>query len=53
MLITKTCLIEFLNAIEEINRKKLKVIEFLNFLLAVDSTQLMWIEKDLSYWVFY
>ena len=38
----KTCFTEFLNAIEEMNRKKLKGIEFFEFLLAVDSTKPVW-----------
>ena len=32
--------------------KKLKLLSFLNFLLAADSTQLIWIKNELSYWVF-
>ena len=31
-----------MNAIEEMNRKKLKAIEFFEFLLAVDSTKPIW-----------
>ena len=34
--------VNFLNAIEKkMNRKRLKLLSFLNFLLAVDSTQLV------------
>ena len=31
-----------MNAIEEMNRKKLKAIEFFEFLLAADSTKPIW-----------
>ena len=37
--------------LKKMNRKKLRLLSFLNFLLAVDSMQLIWIEKDRSYWV--
>ena len=37
--------LNFLNAIEKMNRKRLKLLSFLNFLFAVDLTQLMSVFK--------